>query len=137
LRKDLQKKNMQNNSKVLDDIVRSQRPHHDKSILGYNEIEKGSSSKKWIMKQSKEVMLRQSKDLMRRKKRRSFKWKIIDILHLQEDSKFRINRIRSTNISRRRRIQKSNTLSEDIHLPGIKQFLFHYVIHVLILGTRM
>jgi hypothetical protein len=45
LRKDLQKKNMQNNSKVLDDIINSQKPHHDKSRLGYNQTEKGSSSK--------------------------------------------------------------------------------------------
>jgi hypothetical protein len=36
LRKDLQKKNMQNNSKVLDDIISSQKSHHDKSGLGYN-----------------------------------------------------------------------------------------------------
>jgi chromosome segregation ATPase len=45
LRKDLQKKNMQNNSKVLNDIISSQRPNHDKFILGYNQTEKGSSSK--------------------------------------------------------------------------------------------
>jgi hypothetical protein len=45
LRKDLQKKNMQNNSKVLDDIISSQKPHHDKSRIGYNQIEKGSISK--------------------------------------------------------------------------------------------
>ena len=36
LRKDLQKKNMQNNSKVLNDIINSQRHNHDKSGLGYN-----------------------------------------------------------------------------------------------------
>jgi hypothetical protein len=36
LRKDLQEKNMQNNSKVLDNIISSQKPHHDKSRLGYN-----------------------------------------------------------------------------------------------------
>jgi predicted RNase H-like nuclease (RuvC/YqgF family) len=36
LRKDLQKKNMQNNSKILDDIINSKKPHHDKSELGYN-----------------------------------------------------------------------------------------------------
>jgi hypothetical protein len=41
LRKDLQKKNMQNNSKVFDDIINSQKPHHDKSILGYNQNIKG------------------------------------------------------------------------------------------------
>ena len=40
LRKDLQNKNMKNNSKVLDDIINSQKPHHDKSVLGYNQIEK-------------------------------------------------------------------------------------------------
>jgi hypothetical protein len=45
LRKDLQKKNMHNSSKVLDKIINSQKSHHDKSILGYNQIEKGSSSK--------------------------------------------------------------------------------------------
>jgi hypothetical protein len=44
LRKDLQKKNMQNNSKVLDDIISSQNPQHDKSGLGYNQTEKGSIS---------------------------------------------------------------------------------------------
>jgi hypothetical protein len=45
LRKDLQKKNMQNNSKVLDDIINGQRPNHDRSELGYNQIENRSSSK--------------------------------------------------------------------------------------------
>jgi chromosome segregation ATPase len=37
LRKDLQKKNMQNTSKVLDDIISSQNPQHDKFRLGYNQ----------------------------------------------------------------------------------------------------
>jgi hypothetical protein len=41
LRKDLQKKNMQNNQKVLNDIISSQKDHHEKSRLGYNQIEKG------------------------------------------------------------------------------------------------
>jgi hypothetical protein len=45
LRKDIRKKNMQNSSKVLDDIINSKKSHLDKSRLGYNEIEKGSSSK--------------------------------------------------------------------------------------------
>jgi hypothetical protein len=40
LRKDLQKKNMQNSSKVLDDIISSQKYHHGKSELGYNQTEK-------------------------------------------------------------------------------------------------
>jgi hypothetical protein len=45
LRKDFQKKNMKNSSKVLDDIISSQKYHLDKSGLGYNQTEKGSSSK--------------------------------------------------------------------------------------------
>jgi hypothetical protein len=45
LRKDIQKKNMQNSSKVLNDIINSQKSHLDKSRLGYNQTEKGSSSK--------------------------------------------------------------------------------------------
>jgi hypothetical protein len=45
LRKDIQKKNMQNSSKVLDDIINSKKYHLDKSGLRYNQTEKGSSSK--------------------------------------------------------------------------------------------
>ena len=45
LRKDVQKKNMQNNSKVFYDIINNQKSHHDKSRLGYNHTEKGSRSK--------------------------------------------------------------------------------------------
>jgi hypothetical protein len=35
-RKDFQNKNMQDNSKLLDEIISIQRPNHDKSGLGYN-----------------------------------------------------------------------------------------------------
>src|SRR3984957_21135792 len=45
LRKNIQKKNMQNSSKVLDDIINSKKSHLDKFRLGYNQTEKGSSSK--------------------------------------------------------------------------------------------
>jgi hypothetical protein len=45
LRKDIQNKNMQNISKNLDDIISSQKSHFDKTGLGYNQTEKGSSSK--------------------------------------------------------------------------------------------
>jgi hypothetical protein len=45
LRKDIQKKNMQNSSKVLDDIISSKKSQLHKSIPGYNQTEKGSSSK--------------------------------------------------------------------------------------------
>jgi hypothetical protein len=45
LRKDIQKKNMHNSSKFLDDIINSKKSHLDKSGLGYNQTEKGSMSK--------------------------------------------------------------------------------------------
>jgi hypothetical protein len=47
LRKELQKKDMQqNNTKILDEIINIQRPYYDKSGLGYKQMhtEKGSSS---------------------------------------------------------------------------------------------
>jgi hypothetical protein len=44
LRKDIQKKNIHNSSNVLDDIISSKKSHLDKSGLGYNQTEKGSSS---------------------------------------------------------------------------------------------
>jgi hypothetical protein len=37
LRKDIQKKNMQNISKVLDDFINTQKSHLEKSELGYNQ----------------------------------------------------------------------------------------------------
>jgi predicted RNase H-like nuclease (RuvC/YqgF family) len=45
LRNDIQKKNMQNSSKFMDDIINSQKYHLDKSGLGYNQTKKGSISK--------------------------------------------------------------------------------------------
>jgi hypothetical protein len=45
LRKDIQKKNMKNSLKVLDDIISSQKYYLDKSGPGYNQTENGSSSK--------------------------------------------------------------------------------------------
>jgi hypothetical protein len=44
-RKDIQKKNMQNSSKVLDDIISNQKSYLGKSGLGYNQTKKGSISK--------------------------------------------------------------------------------------------
>jgi hypothetical protein len=45
LRKYIQKKNMQNSSKVLDGIINSKKSHLDKSRLGYNQTENVSISK--------------------------------------------------------------------------------------------
>jgi hypothetical protein len=36
LRKYLQHKNMENNSKVSDNVIKSERPHNDKFRIGYN-----------------------------------------------------------------------------------------------------
>ena len=40
LRKDIQKKNMQNSSKFLDDIINNQQSHLGKFRLGYNKTER-------------------------------------------------------------------------------------------------
>jgi hypothetical protein len=41
LRKDLQKKDMQqNNTRILDNIINSQRPYYDRSGLGYNQTDR-------------------------------------------------------------------------------------------------
>jgi seryl-tRNA synthetase len=45
LKKDIQKKNMQNSSKVLDDIISIQKSHLDMSRFGYNHTKKGSRSR--------------------------------------------------------------------------------------------
>jgi predicted RNase H-like nuclease (RuvC/YqgF family) len=45
LRKDIQKKNMQNSSKVMNDIISSKKSHLDKFRLGYDQTENGSCSK--------------------------------------------------------------------------------------------
>jgi len=46
LRKYLQNKYMQQNkSRLLDDFISSQIPHHERSRLGYNQTKKGSRSK--------------------------------------------------------------------------------------------
>jgi hypothetical protein len=62
LRKDLQKKDMQqNNTKVLDEIISSQRPYHEKYGLGYNQTEKGSSSKTTKQRSYAEIVRGSSK----------------------------------------------------------------------------
>jgi hypothetical protein len=85
LRKDIQNKNMQNSSKVLDDIISSQKSYLDKSGLGYNQTEKGSSSKKQNKKQIQKFMQKQSKGIKR------YTRKITGTLLHREDSDFRIN----------------------------------------------
>ena len=61
LRKVLQKKNMQNNSKVLNDVINSQRPNHENPRLGYNHIERDQYPKQENKKHIQKVMQKQSK----------------------------------------------------------------------------
>jgi hypothetical protein len=81
LRKDIQKKNMQNSSKVRDDIINSQKSHLDKSGLGYNQIEKGSTSK--IIEQEKNP--KSYAETIKKDR------KLTGTLFHQEDLDFRIN----------------------------------------------
>jgi hypothetical protein len=85
LRKDIQNKNMQNNSKFLDDIISSQKPHHDKSKIGYNQTEKGSSSKTTEQETYPKRYAKQSKGIGI--STRKITW---TLLH-REDSYFKIN----------------------------------------------
>jgi hypothetical protein len=50
---------MQNSSKVLDDIINSEKSHLNKSGLGYNQIEKGSISKTIEKKKIQKSMQKQ------------------------------------------------------------------------------
>jgi hypothetical protein len=81
LRKDIQNKNMQNSSKVLDDIISSQNSHLDKFGLGYNQKKKGSSSKTT----EKETNPKSYAETIKGDR------KITGTLLHQEDSDFRIN----------------------------------------------
>ena len=86
LRKDIQKKNMQNNSNVLNAIISSQKPHHDKSGLGYNQTENGSRCKTKEKKHIQKYMHKQSKGIG------LYTRNITETLLHQEDSNFGINK---------------------------------------------
>ena len=56
LRKDIQKKNIQNSSKVLDDNINSQKSYLDKSELGYNHTKRDQDPKQQRKKQIQNIM---------------------------------------------------------------------------------
>jgi hypothetical protein len=85
LRKDLQKKNMQNNSKVLDDIISSQKSHHDKSDLDTIRQKKDQAPKQQSKKHIQKALQKQSRGIGRSTR------KITGTLLHREDSYFRIN----------------------------------------------
>jgi hypothetical protein len=76
---------MQNRSKVLDDIISSQKYYLDKSGLGYNQTEKGSSSKTTEQETNPKSYAKQSKGI------KGYIRKITGTLLHREDSDFRIN----------------------------------------------
>jgi hypothetical protein len=98
LRKDIQTKNMQNSSKVMDDIISSKKSYLDKSILGYIKQKRDQAPKQQSKKQIQKVMQKQSKGIKR------YTRKIIGTLLHREDqiSESTIDR----QASRRRRIHK-------------------------------
>jgi hypothetical protein len=63
LRKDIQEKNMQNNSKVLDNFISSQKPHYDKSRLGYKQKKRDQAPKQQNKKHIQKSMQKQSKGI--------------------------------------------------------------------------
>jgi hypothetical protein len=128
LRKDIQKKNMQNRSKVLDDIINSKKSHLDKSRLGYNQTEKGSSSKTTEQEtypKSYAETIKGDRKIYKEDYRdtpppRRFKFQ--NQQHKdrpQEEEGF----IRSTPF-------------RNIQLPGIKLYFLVYVMHVIILDIK-
>jgi hypothetical protein len=129
LRKDLQKKNMQNNSKVLDDIISSQKPHHDKSDLDTIRQKRDQAPKQQSKKHIQKSMQKQSKGIGRSTR------KIIGTLLHREDSDFRINN-RQIGL-RKKKDSEEKLLSEDLQLPGIKLSFLVYVMHVIILDIKL
>ena len=85
LRKDIQKKNMQNISKVLDDIISSKKSYLDKSELGYNQTEKDQAPRQQSKKHIQKALQKQSRAI--RRSTRNITWML---LH-REDSDFKIN----------------------------------------------
>jgi hypothetical protein len=85
----LQNKYMQQNkSRVLDNIISNQIPHHERYRLGYNQKNKDSRSKTTEQRQDKEVMQKLSETFLRRKRERNLKKNIIETLHHPEDLEF-------------------------------------------------
>jgi hypothetical protein len=91
LKKNIQKKKMQNSSKVLDDIISSKKYHLEKSRLGYNQTKKGSSSKTIEQETNPKSYVETIKGDRN----------IIGTLLHREDSEFRINN-RQTSLKKKK-----------------------------------
>jgi hypothetical protein len=106
----------------LDDIINSQKPHHDKSELGYNPKQQNKKHiQKFIEKQSKGIG-RSTRKITR------------TLLH-REDSDFIINN-QQIGLGKKKDSEEQ-LLSEDLQLPGIKLSFLVYVMHVIILDIKL
>jgi hypothetical protein len=119
LRKDLQKKNMQNNPKVLDDIINTKKPHHDKFGLGYNQTEKESISKTTEQKHIQKDMQKQSKGIGRSTRN------IIGTFLHREDSDFRIN---NRQIGLMKKNDSKEKLFQKIFNSQVSNYIFWFML---------
>jgi hypothetical protein len=76
---------MKNNSKILDDIINSQRTNHDKYVFGYNQTKRDQAPKRHIKKHIQKAMQKQLEGIG------SSTRKITRTLLHREDSDFIIN----------------------------------------------
>jgi hypothetical protein len=127
--KDLQNKNMQNKSKVLEDIINSQKPHHDKSELGDNQTEKGSSSKTT----KKETYPKNYAETINRD-RNIYKEDYRDTPP-REDSDFIIEN-QQIGLMKKKDLEEK-PLSEYLQLPGIKLYFLFYAMQVIIFDIKL
>ena len=122
-------KNMQNNSKFLDDIINSQKSHHDKSRLGYNQTEKGSSSKTI----EQETYPKNYPETIKRD-RKIYKE---DYRDNPSPRRFRFQNQQQTNRPQEEEGFIREPPSEDLQLSGIKLYFLVYVMHVIILDIKL
>jgi hypothetical protein len=120
LRKDIQKKNMQNSSKVLDDIISSQKSHLDKSRLRYIQIEKGIKLQNNRERNKSKKLCRNNKrgqeDIQGRLQGHSSTKKI----HISESTTDRW-------ASRRRRVHKSTSF-QNIFNFQVSNYIFWFML---------
>jgi hypothetical protein len=123
----------QNNTKVLDEIISSQRPYYDKSGLGYNQIEKGSSSKTTEQRSYAETVRGSPKKEEGKRNQEEY------YRDTAPPRRFRIQNQQQPTIERpeKKKDSEEQHHSEDLPPPGIKLFFLVYVIHVIILGTKL
>jgi hypothetical protein len=115
LRKDIQNKKMQNSSKVLNDIISSQKSHLDKSGLGYNQTKNGSRSKTTEQETNPKIYAETIKG----------------------DRKMYKEDYRDTRPPRRFRFQNQQQMDSPQEEEGFKLYFLVYVMHVIIFDIKL